>query len=217
MDNMDYNTQREKLRMPEYGRGILKAVEILKGIEDKGKRTEQAYAIIKAMEILNPQVRNQEDYKHKLWDHLYMIADYDLDIDAPYPCPDKDEFNCAPLPIPMKNGRIKANHYGRNIEKIIDLVAEQPDGEVKTSLLKALATYMRQQYLIWNKDSVSDETIFNDIVKLSGGSIAIPEGIELTKVASNANFARPSLGIGQEKKSNNKKNYRKGGKNRRQF
>ena len=82
-----YNTEREKLEMPEYGRNILNMVEILRGIEDKSQRSEQARAVVKAMEVLNPQVHQQEDYEHKLWDHLYMMAGYDLDIDSPFPAP----------------------------------------------------------------------------------------------------------------------------------
>ena len=84
---MDYNTSREKLQMPEYGRNVLKMVEQLKSIADRERRNEQARAIVKVMEILNPQVHSQEDYEHKLWDHLYIISGFDLDIDSPYPCP----------------------------------------------------------------------------------------------------------------------------------
>ena len=104
MDNitLEYNTQREPLKMSEYGRNILKMVEQLREIPDKAKRTEQARAIIKTMEILNPQVRQQENWEQKLWDHLYMIAGFDLDIDSPYPCPVKEDFETKPVPLPMK-------------------------------------------------------------------------------------------------------------------
>ncbi len=191
---LDYNTGRETLAMPEYGRNVLKMVEELKAMPSREKRSEQARAVIKTMEILNPQVRQQEDWEHKLWDHLYMIAGYDLDVDAPYPAPVKEDFETKPVPIPMKGSPIKAMHYGRNIEKIINLICEQPEGEVKTLLIKNLAVYMRQQYLIWNKDSVSDDTIFTDIEKLSGGRISVPDGLELGKVSQDANFSRPGLG-----------------------
>lgn len=192
---MEYNTSREKLVMPEYGRNVLKMVLLLNNIEDRAKRSEQAAAIVKVMERLNPQVRQQEDYAHKLWDHLFIISDYTLDIDSPYPCPVKEEFETKPVPIPMKGTKIRAAHYGRNIEKIIDLVSEEPEGDMKFSLYRALATYMRTQYLIWNKDYVADETIFSDIEKLSGGKLLAPEGMELSKIPQNASYDRPGLGV----------------------
>lgn len=211
---MNYNTTREKLAMPEYGRNVLKMVEQLKSIPDKAKRSEQAHAVIKVMEILNPQVHQQEDFEHKLWDQLYMIAGFDLDIDSPFPCPVAEEFNTDPVPLPMKNSKIKANHYGRNIEKIIELLSDEPESEVKTEMIRSLATYMRQQYLIWNKDSVADETIFNDIEKLSDFRLKVPEGIRLSKISGDANFSRPGLGIKTAQNSSQKNRSYKN--NRRQ-
>ena len=210
---LDYNTSRERLAMPEYGRNVLKMVEQLKAIPDKAKRTEQARAVVKVMELLNPQVRTLDNFEHKLWDHLYMIADYDLDVDSPYPCPQAEEFNTDPVPIPMKGSKIKAFHYGRNIEGVINLLCEQPDGEVKTELIRSLAIYMRTQYLIWNKDSVADETIFADIEKLSDYRLKVPEGISLSKIAGDANFARPGMGVnvGQPggQRNRKQKNYKR--------
>ena len=214
--SLDYNTSREKLVMPEYGRNVLKMVEQLKAIPDKARRTEQARAVVKVMELLNPQVHSQDNFEHKLWDHLYMIAGYDLDVDSPYPCPEATEFSTDPVPVPMKGTRIKAFHYGRNIESIINLLCEQPEGEVKTELIRSLAIYMRQQYLIWNKDSVSDETIFADIEKLSEYRLKVPEGISLSKISGDANFSRPGMGINvgqpgsrRSKKNNYKRPYKK--------
>lgn len=199
--------------MPEYGRNILTMVEQLKQIPDRAKRSEQAKAVIKSMEVLNPQVHSQENFEHKLWDHLYMIAGFDLDVDSPYPCPVREEFETKPVPIPMKGSKIKATHYGRNIEKIINLLCDEPDSEIKTAMIKSLATYMRQQYLIWNKDSVSDQTIFDDIEKLSDYRLKVPSGIELSKISADSNFSRPgmSINVGQAsiKKGNQKKNNRK--------
>ena len=210
---LDYNTSREKLAMPEYGRNVLKMVEQLKAIPDKAKRTEQAYAVVKVMELLNPGVHALDNFEHKLWDHLYMIAGFDLDVDSPYPCPVAEEFATNPVPLPMKGTHIKAFHYGRNIEGIIRLLSEQPDGEVKTEMIRSLAIYMRQQYLIWNKDSVADETIFADIEKLSDYRLRVPEGISLSKIAGDANFSRPGMGInvGQPGSRNRQrgKNYKR--------
>lgn len=212
---LDYNTEREKLIMPEYGRNVLKMVEALKTIEDRQMRTRQARAVVKVMEILNPQVHLQDNYEQKLWDQLYVIAGFDLDVDSPYPCPEKEQFESVPVHIPMKGSRIRATHYGRNIEKIIDLLCEQPEGETKTELIRSLAIYMRQQYLIWNKDSVADETIFADIEKLSDYRLKVPEGINLTKISSDVSFAKPSFGVnvGQSGKGNRqRKNNRRQGK-----
>lgn len=213
---LDYNTQREKLMMPEYGRNVLQMVENLKTIGDRDKRNAQARAIVKTMELLNPQVHTQENYEHKLWDHLYMIAGFDLDVDAPYPCPVAEEFTTEPVPIPMKGSKIKATHYGRNIEKIINLLCDEPDGEIKTEMIRSLAIYMRQQYLIWNKDSVADDTIFKDIEKLSDYRLKVPDGINLSKISNEANFSRPGMGINVGQAAGGNKN-RSRKNNRKQF
>lgn len=210
---LQYNTEMAKLEMPEYGRNILNMVDRLKQIPDREKRTEQARAVIKSMEILNPQVHLQENFEHKLWDHLYMIAGFDLDVDSPYPCPVQAQFETKPVPIPMKGSKIKATHYGRNIEKIINLLCDEPESESKNAMIRSLATYMRQQYLIWNKDSVADRTIFDDIEKLSDYRLKVPDGIELGKISSETNFSRPgmSINVGQAapKKNNPRKHNRK--------
>ena len=202
-----YNTERERLRMPEYGRNIFRMVESLKSIPDKEKRSRQAAAIVKVMEILNPQVHSQENYSQKLWDHLYIIAGYDLDIDSPYPAPLPEAKEVPPMPIVTFRSPVKANHYGRNIESIIDLIASEPDGEVKTAMIRSLAVYMRQQYLIWNKDSVADETIFADIEKLSDYRIRVPEGLTLSRISSDTNFSRPGMNmdfaLGRKQSGNN--------------
>ena len=216
---LEYNTSREKLGMPEYGRNVLKMVEQLRGIPDREKRSEQARAVVRTMELLNPQVHQQEDFEHKLWDHLYLIAGFDLDIDSPYPRPVPESFTTRPVPLPMKGTKIRAYHYGRNIERIIDLICTEPDGEVKTAMIRSLATYMRQQYLIWNKDSVADETIFADIEKLSEGKLRIPEGIILSKISEDASFNRPGAGVqpsagGQSRGWNNRKNRKNFKKNK---
>ncbi len=209
-----YNTERTALDMPEYGRNVYLMVEQLKRIEDRDKRTEQAGAVVKVMEILNPQIRAQENFEHILWDHLFIISGFELDVDSPYPMPVSSELKAKPMAIPLKKRPIKASHYGRNIESIIDLISSEPEGESKTEMLRLLATYMRQQYLIWNKDSVADETIFKDIEKLSDNRIKVPEGVTLSKLANDANFSRPGMSVnvgGQviQKKNNRRQNNRR--------
>ena len=207
-----YNTERVRLYIPEYGRNVQKMVDYLKTIEDRQKRNEQARAIIKVMEIINPAVHLQDDYEHKLWDHLYIISGFDLDVDSPYPLPAPESLNEKPQPVPIEKRPVKATHYGRNIESIIDLIAGMEDGDAKVEMLRALAVYMRQQYLIWNKDTVADETIFQDIEKLSDYRIKVPEGMSLGRVDAGANFSRPGQGQGRggknQKQRNNQKNWK---------
>lgn len=203
---LEYNTHREKMTLPEYGRLVQKLVEDVKLIPDREKRSQQAKAIIRIMEILNPAVHQQENWEHTLWDNLFIMAGYDLDIDAPFPVPQKKELEKAPNIVPVQKKPIKATHYGRNIESIIDLISDREDGEEKTAMIRDLAIYMRTQYLIWNKDSVSDQTIFKDIEKLSNGRIQVPEGLELTQISRQATFNRPGiLPPGQQRNRNNSK------------
>jgi len=182
---MDYNTQRTKLIMPEYGRHVQKMIDYVVNIEDKEKRNEQIRAVVGVMGILNPQLRDLNDFKHKLWDHVHIISDFEIDIDSPYPTPTKETFSTKPNPIPLDKTPLKAAHYGRNIQNMIDMIADKPDDELRRNMVMVLAGYMRQQYLIWNKDSVSEEIIFRDIRNLSGGRITIPEDFHLPAISGN--------------------------------
>ncbi|MBO5942164.1 MAG: DUF4290 domain-containing protein [Bacteroidales bacterium] len=186
-----YNTERVKLYIPEYGRNVQKMVDYLKTIEDRQKRNEQARAIVKVMEIINPAVHLQDNYEQKLWDHLHIISGFDLDVDSPYPAPAPESLHEKPKMVPMAGKPIKATHYGRNIENFIELIAGMEDGEQKTSMIRTLATYMRQQYLIWNKDTVSDATIFQDIERLSDYRIKVPEGLQLSRIDAGSSYVRP--------------------------
>lgn len=202
---LEYNTHREKMTLPEYGRLVQKLVENVKQIPDREKRSQQAKAVVRIMELLNPSIHQQENWEHTLWDSLYIIADYDLDIDSPFPVPQRKEVEAVPRVIPVQKKPVKATHYGRNIESIIELIAAREDGEEKTAMIQDLAIYMRTQYLIWNKDSVEDRTIFNDIEKLSDGRIKVPEGLELTQINKQATFNRPGLGAGDSPRRRNNK------------
>ena len=204
-----YNTERVRLYIPEYGRNVQKMVDYLKTIEDRQKRNEQARAIVKVMEIINPAVHLQDNYEQKLWDHLHIISGFDLDVDSPYPAPAPESLHEKPKMVPMAGKPIKATHYGRNIENFIELIAGMEDGEQKTSMIRTLATYMRQQYLIWNKDTVSEETIFQDIEKLSEGRVTVPEGLQLGKIEGGGNFSRPGNGQGKQGKNFRQKNNQK--------
>lgn len=204
---LKYNTQKRRLQLPEYGRNVQKMIEYVKTIPDRDERNRQARAVIGVMETINSQVHLQDDYEHKLWDHMFIISGFDLDVDSPYPAPKPEDLNVEPVEIPMKRRPVKVAHYGRNIENIINLIAEKEDGEAKEAMIRSIAVYMRQQYLIWNKDSVSDETIFNDIVKLSDGRIRIPEGMHLSRISSDQVFNRPGA-VNQKPKNMLRKNNR---------
>ena len=208
-----YNTERVRLYIPEYGRNVQKMVDYLKTIEDREKRNEQARAIIKVMEIINPAVHLQDNFEQKLWDHLHIISGFDLDVDSPYPAPSPECLNDRPQPVLINKKPVKATHYGRNIESFIDLIAEKEDSDEKTAMIRTLAIYMRQQYLIWNKDTVSDETIFQDIEKLSDYRIRVPEGLQLAKAGSENGYSKQ--GYNQSKRMNNQR-QKNGMKNRKQ-
>ena len=206
---MDYNTYREKLILPEYGRHVQKMIERVKGIEDREKRNEQIQAVVNVMALLNPSLKDYPDYKRKLWDHVYVIAGYDIDIDSPFETPTPAQAASRPDPIPVDKTPLKASCYGRNIENMIDLVAGIEDETVKVEMIRNLARYMRQQYLIWNKDTVADETILKDMARLADGKITIPEGLELGAVKGEFNRPRPlDARGGQNFKKKNKKKHK---------
>lgn len=205
---MDYNTQREKLLMPEYGRHVQKMIDYVKSIPDKEKRNEQIQAVVSIMGILNPQLRDLNDFKHKLWDHVYVISDFDIDIDSPYPPPTKETFSSPPNPIPLQSEAIRERHYGRNIQNMIDVIAAKEDDEVKHYMIKTLAYYMQQQYHIWKKDFASDEIIFKDIERLSGGKIKVPADMSLDPINISAVASKNS---NQNPKKAKKKKFKQNG------
>ena len=177
----DYNTTRKMLTLPEYGRHIQKMVDHVKTIEDRDERNRAAKTIISIMGNLNPHLRDISDFKHKLWDHLALMADFDLDIDSPYEIPARETLTSKPKQVPYITGDIKYRHYGRIIHQMIDAAIEMDDGEEKERLIKLIANHMKKSYLTWNRNQVTDEFIFNDIRQLSGGKIVIQEGLKLTE------------------------------------
>ncbi|HIZ85911.1 MAG TPA: DUF4290 domain-containing protein [Candidatus Coprenecus stercoravium] len=208
---MEYNTNREKLILPEYGRHVQKMIEQVKQIPDREKRNEQIKAVVSVMAILNPQVMEQPDYMHKLWDHVQIIAGFDLDVDSPYPVPTKEEFTAPPEIVPLSKEPLAAAHYGRNIQNMVKVIAAMPEDETRDKMIKSMAVYMRQQYLIWNKDNVSDETIFKDIEKLSDGKLVVPSHIHLESISEKEKFNRPGLILPN---AQNRNQFRKQGRNK---
>jgi hypothetical protein len=177
---MDYNTQRKKLALPEYGRSIHKMVDWVTTIEDRDERNRQIRAVIAVMGGMNPHLRDVNDFKHKLWDHVHIMSDFKIDIDSPYPIPTKESFNTPIHIIPYASEPIRVRHYGRNIQMMINIIAKAEDSETKEKSLLLLANHMKKLYVTWNKETISDDIIFRDIVFLSGGKIRIPENFKLS-------------------------------------
>lgn len=170
---MEYNTSRKKLVLPEYGRNIQKMIELTKAESDPEKRNKMAQAIIAIMGNMNPHLRDIADFKHKLWDHLAIIAEFDLDIDSPYELPELEKLQEKPESVPYKHKDAKFKHYGQTIEKMVQVAIEMEDGELKEILIQLIANHMKKSYLTWNKEAVSDEQIFKDLGVISGGKISL--------------------------------------------
>ncbi|MCK4853034.1 MAG: DUF4290 domain-containing protein [Bacteroidales bacterium] len=176
----DYNTQRTKMVIPEYGRNIQKMIEYTVQVEDREERNRAARAIIAIMGNLNPHLRDVSDFKHKLWDHLFIISDFKLDIDSPYEKPTPDILFEKPKQVPYKNNTIKYKHYGKIIELLIQEASGFEEGEEKDALIRLIANHMKKCYVTWNRDVVDDKTIFEDLKNLSGGKIIAGEDLKLS-------------------------------------
>ncbi len=178
----DYNTQRKRMALPEYGRNVQKMVDHIKTIEDREERNRAAKTIIQIMGNLNPQIRDIGDFKHKLWDHLSIIADFNLSIDSPFPTPEREKFIERPRQVPYRQGDIRFLHYGRIIELMIDAAIEMEEGRDKEYLTNLIVNQMKKSYITWNRSQVSDEVIINDLKFLSRGRLKITEGIRILEV-----------------------------------
>ena len=168
-----YNTQMKALRLPEYGRNIQKMVDHCLTIEDRDERLNCAYAIVKAMANLFPDLKANGEYSPKLWDHLAIMSDFQLDIDYPVDIIRPDNLNSHPTPIPYKNVELRRRHYGRTIVAMIQRAADMEDGDEKDSLIALLANQMKKLLLAVNKDGVDDTRVFNDLRELSQGRIIV--------------------------------------------
>ena len=181
---LTYNTEKEKIAIPEYGRCIQEMIKKLPEIEDRQQRTEAAKYIISVMVQMNPQIKESSDYEHKLWDHLYIISDFKIDVDSPYEPPTIESQQSKPEPIPYQNNHIKYGHYGNYIVKMIEAASQEEDDDVREALAYSLANQMKRNYLEWNKNVVNDQVIIDDLKTISGGRLIIPDETKL-----NGNFA----------------------------
>jgi hypothetical protein len=176
----DYNTSRPKLILPEYGRNIQKMVDYVLTISDRDERNRLAQAVIIIMGNMNPHLRDINDFKHKLWDHLAIMSNFKLDIDYPYEIPQPEEFAEKPRRVKYNNTEIRYRHYGSIVENLIREAVKLPEGEDKDTLTRLIANHMKKSYLAWNRDSVTDEIILADLYELSGRRLIIKEGLKLS-------------------------------------
>ncbi len=199
---MDYNTQRSPLILPEYGRHIHEMVNYLKTIHDRDLRNNMAKALINVMGNMNPHLRDVPDFKHKLWDHLAVMAEFDLDIDWPYPLPERNFMESKPEKIPYSNENFKFKHYGKNLQKMLTKINEF-EGETKDMLIEQLANHMKISYVNWKKETVNDEYIFDDIKRMTEETVEIPDNLSLTDVK------QPKPYVDKRNNHKGKKKYKK--------
>lgn len=178
---MEYNTSRSLLHMPEYGRNVQNMIEYTCNIEDRDERNRLAVAIVNLMGSMNPHLRDVTDFKHKLWDHLFIISDFKLDVDSPYPKPAAETFKLKPERIPYPKTNIRWRHYGKSIENLVKKILEMEAGPAREQMEKNTANFMKYLYVNYNKDSVTDEVIFENLKVFSNGQITFPEDFKLNE------------------------------------
>ncbi len=168
---MEYNTTRNHLVMREYGRHIQKMVEYLLTIDDKEKRQKNAMAMIELMGFLNPHLKNVEDFRHKLWDHLFLIADFKLDVESPYPIPTRETLKSKPKALKYPKRYPKFSHLGKNLEVVINKALKEENPEKKLGFANAVAYYMKLAYNNWHKELVHDDAIQSELTSITQGQL----------------------------------------------
>ncbi|GAA4281677.1 DUF4290 domain-containing protein [Gaetbulibacter aestuarii] len=171
IDDLEYNTEREHLIIPEYGRHLQKMINHAKTVKDRDERNNLAKAIIAVMGNMQPHLRDVPDFQHKLWDQLFIMANFELDVDSPYEKPTKEIFEERPDPLKYPQNFPKYRFYGNNIKTMIDVANTWEDGDLKEALVYTIANHMKKCFLNWNKDTVEDDVIYDHLYELSGGKI----------------------------------------------
>ncbi|WP_033961712.1 DUF4290 domain-containing protein [Psychroserpens jangbogonensis] len=207
IDDIEYNTEREHLIIPEYGRHLQKMVNYAKELPTKEERNKVAKSIINVMGNMQPHLRDVPDFQHKLWDQLFIIANFELDVDSPYPTTSQEELNEKPEPLKYPQNFPKYRFYGNNIKTMIDVANTWEEGELKEALLFTIANHMKKCFLNWNKDTVEDYVIFNHLFELSDGKIDLKESEEELADATSLlkNKKKYSTSNSNPKKSHHKK------------
>ena len=176
--HLEYNAERSHLIIPEYGRHLQKLIDQATEIEDRDERNKAAKYIIQVMGSLNPHLRDVPDFQHKLWDQLFIMSDFRIDVDSPYPIPSREVLQLKPDVIQYPQNFPKYRFYGNNIKYMIDVANGWEDGEMKSALIKVIANHMKKSYLSWNKDTVKDDVIFEHLFELSDGKINLTQSSE---------------------------------------
>lgn len=209
---MEYNTARTNLIIPEYGRHIQKMVDHCMAIEDEKERNEFAEIIIEVMGELNPHLRDIPDFQHKLWDQLFIMSKFKLDVKSPYPIPTQEEVYSKPNKVAYPKDEYKYKYYGKNIRRMIKVALEW-EGDKQEGLVMVIANHMKKCYLIWNKDTVDDKTIFDHLYELSDGKIDLRNSEEILLSpdrlqVNTVNSSRKTTNNKQKNQNNRNNNYK---------
>ncbi|MFD1064375.1 DUF4290 domain-containing protein [Winogradskyella litorisediminis] len=211
IDDLEYNTEREHLIIPEYGRHLQKMINYAKSRETKEERNKFAKSIINVMGNLQPHLRDVPDFQHKLWDQLFIMADFDIDVDSPYEKPEREVIQARPEPLKYPQNFPKYRFYGNNIKTMIDVAITWEDGEMKEALTYTIANHMKKCFLNWNKDTVEDDVIYSHLYELSDGKINLKNSDEELSDANSLLRTKSKYGNksnnNNNKKNNNKKKY----------
>ncbi len=200
---LKYNTEKEQIIISEYGRCVQEMIHKLPEIEDRKERTEAAQFIVSVMAQMTPQVKESDDYQHKLWDLLYIISDYQLDVDGPYEPPIRKGQETRPKHIDYQNNEISYGHYGQYLVKMIEAASKEENEEVREALALSLACKMKHNYLDWNKSIVNDQVIIEDLKRISGGKLVLADDTKLSLTAD-SNIKAQSQTKQQAKKKKKK-------------
>ncbi|MCK9480469.1 MAG: DUF4290 domain-containing protein [Bacteroidia bacterium] len=205
-----YNTELKNMTISEYGRIVHDYVDLICNEPDRSKRTRMANGLILVMENLNPQVKDQEDYKHKLWDHLHIISNYKLDVDSPFPAPSQESYSMHPDPISYPTMPIRFRFYGRNLQYMVAKAAEVQDAAIQRDFLGILASFMKNSSRNWNNEDLTNEMITNHLKTMSGGKI--DTDFDTLEIRTDNSFVKrnngfkPNQNRGFSKKNKNKRN-----------
>lgn len=201
--SLEYNTERGKLHISEYGRIIQRIIAVAVAETNRERRQIIANDIIKLMGQLNPHLRDVADYKHKLWDHLFVMSDFKLDVDSPYPIPTTETIKAKPGPLAYPQSKIKFRFYGKIVPKMIEKISDFEEGSSRTAYINAIGSFMKMSSKAWNLEMLNDEEVMNHLESLSQGKISVNESDDLQFKNMQQ---RKVTAIGEDKFTNHRSN-----------